>query len=242
MADKEKIPEFRKTVDLERVIEKINSYQYYPRDLVSLFDEYPIFAVRKAILERWLDHPVEVLDWQVDWIEARICDLKTEEGEMHPNFWKELISWYIFGTKGKLANRAFDFAVGIAKKSYLYLYRSDILKIIAGKLDRSPEIYQDIETPSLRLFLESFLVQAYQPNFTIYDSTMVDIKRVVRCAVKVGDWRFLPLVEQVLYKLSNQRRPERYDFREEVEFKENLAFLKEAARLLREKTEETKNM
>lgn len=41
-------------------------------------------------------------------------------------------------------------------------------------------------------------------------------------------------------KLSNQERPKEYDFRKEIEYRESLAFLKEAVRLFREKTEEAK--
>ena len=142
-----------------------------------------------------------------------------------------------------LANRAFDFAVEIAKTENFSIYKSDILKLITGKLVRSPEMYyiQRVEAEDLRLFLESFLVRAYQTNFKISDFTMVDIRRVVRCANSVEDWRFLPLIELVLYKYYNQERPERYDFDKEIEILENITFLREAVRHMREKTEEIKN-
>ena len=251
---KEKVQEFKRTVDTEAVIRRIEGGSYSD-DLTWVFDKYPTFTIRRTILRYWLDHSICMHHWQADWIEARVIDLKKEDGRTHSGFWKELLDWYVFNTTCgldfnatvMLVNRSLDFAVGITKMddfggSHGFVYRSDVLKIIAGRLDRSPEIYRDIETKSLKLFLESFLVQAYQPNSTIYDSTMVDIKRVVRCAIKVEDWRFLPLIEQVLYKLSNQKRPERYEFKQEAEIMENLAFLREAVRLCREKTEAIKDM
>lgn len=239
---KEKIPEFKKTISPEAVIGEVKSGWYC--DLTLPFDEYPIISVRRAILKYWLERPIEVRDYQADWIETRVRDLKEEENRIDRlNFWKELLDWYIFNTHGKLASRALDFAVEITKTAdfSLHMYSSDILKLIAGRLDRSPEIYQDLKTPTLRLFLESFLVQACQPNSTIFDFTMVDIKRVINSAVKVEDWRFLPLIEQVLYKLCNQKSPERYDFKQEYEIQSNIAFLRVAVRLFREKTEETKD-
>ena len=242
--DQEKVPEFMGTVSAGAIVRGVESGYYF--NLTWLFDEYPTFTVRQAILRRWLDRPIQAYDYQADWIEARIRDLNKEETETHSGFWKQLLDWYVFNAEGELINRALDFAVGITKMDYFgtlrgFFYLSDVLKIIAGRLDRSPEIYQDIKTPALKLFLESFLVQAYQPNSTIYDFTMVDIKRVVTCAISVEDWQFLPLIEQVLYKLSNQRRPERYDFKQEVEILRNITFLKEAVRFFREKTEEVKN-
>ena len=243
MAEPEgKIPEFRKTIVTENVVRGVASGWYRDISFVRIFDEYNAFAVRKAILEYWLERSVRINEYQADWVEARIIDLKKEEGETRSGFWKELLNWYIFNATDKLSNRTLDFAISITEMNDFgdssgYFYRSDVLKIITGKLDRSPEIYQDITTPALRLFLESFLVAAYQPNATIFDGTMVDIRRVVRCAIKAEDWHFLPMIEQVLYKLYNQKRPERYDFRQEVEILENIAFLKEAVRLLREKTE-----
>ncbi len=115
----------------------------------------------------WLDYSIRVLDWQADWIEARVIDLKKEDGETHSGFWKELLNWYVFNTTcglnfkatAVLANRALDFAIGITKMddfggSHGFIYRSDVLKIIVGRLDREPEIYRDIETPSLKIFLE----------------------------------------------------------------------------------------
>lgn len=246
MADvKERILGFKKTINTEVEIRRIESGWYH--ELTWLFDECPIFTVRKTILNYWLDRSIKVHDRQACWIEARIYDLKKEEGEIKSGFWKELLNWYIFNADDKLANRALDFAVGITKIDNFgdtqgFIYRSDILKIIAGRLDRSPEIYWHTETPVLKSFLQSFLIRSYQPDSIIYDFIMVDIKRVVRCAVKIEDWGFMPLVEQVLYKLFNQKRPKKYDFRQEVEMLENIAFLKEAVRLFRKKIEEVKDI
>jgi len=245
MADaKENVPEFKKTVDTEAMISRIERGSCF--NLTWLFDEYPTYTIRKTILKYWLDHSICVLGWQADWIEARVIDLKKEEGATHSGFWKELLDWYVFDVTAALANRALDFAIGITEMDdfggvHGFIYRSDVLKIIAGRLDRSPEIYQDIATPSLKLFLESFLVRTYQPDSIINDFTMVDIKRVVRCAIKVEDWQFLPMIELVLCKLANQKRPEKYDFKQEVAITESLAFLKEALRLFREKTKEVKD-
>ncbi len=234
-----KVPEFKKTINTETVIRRIESGWY--AGLTWLFDEYPIFAVRRTVLRKLLDRSIPVSYQEADWIETRVFDLKQEEEETRSGFWNELLGWYVFNAKSdELINRALDFAVGITKMDFFagthgFVHRSDVLKIVSGRLDESPRIYRDMETSTLKLFLQSFLVQTCQPNSTIYDFTMVDIKRVVRCVIKVEDWDFLPLIEQVLYKLSNQSRPKGYDFKQEVETLENIAFLREAVRLLREK-------
>ncbi|MEK7503627.1 MAG: hypothetical protein AAB577_01450 [Patescibacteria group bacterium] len=241
----EKVPEFRKTVVTEAIVKNIERGPAF--NLLWVFDEYPILEVREAILSRLLSSSIKVgCAQEADWAETRIHDLKKEEEQTHSGSWKELLGWYIFNANGGLVNRALDFAIGITKlehfgSSYGFQHRSDVLKIIAGRLNKSPMAYQDITTPDLKLFLESFLVKAYERDFPIYDCTMIDIKRVVHCAINVEDWTFLPLIEKVLYKLYNQKRPERYDFGEEVEILENITFLREAVRLFREKTEEVKD-
>ncbi len=243
---KEKIPEFRRTKNPKIVIQRIDSDRCNDYNLAPLFDEYPDFSVREAILRRWSAYSFRLYYYQADWIEARICDLGEEEIETHSGFWKELLSCYIFSSHDELVFRAIEFAIGLTKKEDSLgslprsFYRSDILKIIAGKLDKDPEIYWNMGTPSLKLFLESFLVEAYQPHSIITYDVMVDIRRSVRCAIKVEDWQFLTLIEKVLYNLYNQERPEKYEFKKETERKENLAFLKEAVQLCRGKTEKEK--
>jgi len=250
---KERVQKFKRTVDTEAVIRGIERRFY--DDLTWVFDEYPTFTIRRTILRHWLDHSICVYHhWQADWIEARVIDLKKEDGETNSGFWKELLGWYVFNTTcgldfdatAILVNRALDFAIGITKMddsggSHGFCYRSDVLKIIVGRLDRSPEIYHDLKTPkTLKLFLESFLVETYQSKFPIIDCRMVDIRRIVNCAIRVEDWEFLPLIQQVHQKLYNQRRSKKYDFKQEAEIEESLAFLKEAIRLCEEKQREVK--
>ena len=239
---KEKIKEFKQTMGIKGIVNKVR-YSVY--EAMVAFDDYPTLEVRQGIIRHWLDDSIRIFDQHADWIEQRILDLKEEEVKTRQSlhFWEDLLNWYIFNTSS--VSRAMNFAIGLTQNNFGgspgFLYRSNILKLVVGKLERTSHIYQSIEMPSVKLFLESFLVKAYQPNSTISDYAMVDIKRVVRCAISVGDWHFLPQIELVLYKLSNQRRSKRYDFKQEAEILENIAFLREAVRFFREKTEEVKD-
>lgn len=239
----ERIPEFRRTKNPENAARKIESGCYDA--LFPLFDEYPIYSIREAILRRWSEYHCRFYFYRADWIETRICDLGEEETETHSGFWEKLLSCYIFCAYGELAFRAIEFAIAITNREDFggtrrFSHRSDILKIIAGKLGKEPEIYYDIGKPSLKIFLESFLIEAYQPEPVITYDMMIDIRRVVNCIVKVEDWGFLTLIERVLNKLYNQERTKIYNFKQEAEIKEDLVFLKEAVRLCREKTEKEK--
>jgi len=243
----EKVPKFRETIHIGAITERIKRNYYL--DLTWLFDEYPIYDIRQAILRYWLDRSVPVPDQIADWIEQRVYDLKKEgtRAESGSYFWKDLLGWYVFNADSDyifdrnvdLVSRAIEFAIKITKDGFAddvgFIYRSDILKIIAGRLERTPHIYQSPKMPSLKPFLKSFLVQEYESKHGIIDYELVGVKRVIRCAIAVKDWEFLPLIEKVLFKLRNQKKPERYEFRKEIEILESLAFLKEAVRLFKEK-------
>lgn len=254
-SERENIPEFRKTMSTDSIIRRVESGYYH--NLTWFFDEYPVFETRNAILRHWLDRSIEVSAQDVDWIEQRIIDLKKETRGAQSDFrlWKDLLNWYVFNTNTRyvfddntdLVSRALEFAIGITKRedfggSQGFSHRSDVLKIVAARLENTPHIYQNLKTPSLKLFLESFLVQEYQSKYDIIVYEMVDIKRVIRCAIAVWDWGFLPHLEKVLAKIyqsqENQKKTRTYDYRKEVEILQTEALFKETIRFFREKTEE----
>lgn len=244
----EKVPGFKETILTDVIVRRIEYGHYH--NLTWLFDEYPVFEVRKAILRHWLDHSIPVLAQDTDWVEQRIYDLGEEQAKTQSNsrLWEDLLGWYVFNTNTRyifddntdLVSRALEFAIKLTQNDLggmrSSFYRSDVLKVIAGRLERTPHIYESIKTPSLRLFLESFLEEKYLSKHDIIDYGMVDVRRVIRCAVAVEAWGFMPYIEKVLFKLRNQRKPERYDFGKEIEILESLAFLQEAVRLFEEKT------
>jgi len=202
---------------------------------MRIFDDYPTYEVRKGILGIWLERVRPIYPWQADWIETRIQDLRKEERETQHRFWpdcfwKDLLGWYVFNATLQCVTRALEFAINITqqerfKEEFGYFYRSDILKIITGKIHQSPEIYS--EAPALKTFLGSFL----EKGETYCDFT--DPKRAVRCAVDVSDTSFLPQIEEIIHRLYNKRRnPD--DFRERIEVAENLAFFRESKCFLEE--------
>ena len=111
------------------------------------------------------------------------------------------------------------------REEFGFIYRSDVLKIIAGKIHRSPETYSEV--PAFKPFLESFL----EKDTTFRDFT--DVRRAVRCVVDVQDTDFLPRIEEVLHKLANKRRNPN-NFGDRTDGAEVVAFLREAMRFLEE--------
>ena len=229
--EKKEIKEFRKTMLTDFIARDVESG--YLHNLTWLFDEYPVFEVRNAVLRHWLNCSIKVAAQDVDWIEQRIIDLVVEE-QSGSRLWRDLLNWYVFNTNTEylfsdrtdLVSRALEFATGITKleEGLSGLFRkSDILKIIAARLENTPHIYQNLKTPSLKPFLESFLVREYQSKYDIIDYEMVDVKRVIRCVIAVCDWGLLPHLEKVLAKVYQSRenliktKPKKYDYRKEVE-------------------------
>ena len=251
--EKRYVPKFRETISRSDILKEIeHGYRFGPYyGLIYAFDEYPILETRKAILRRWLDKSIKVRGQEAEWIEQRVFDL-AEDVRSH-SLWKDLLHWYVFNAdtvnvlsgKFDLISRAIEFAIGLTKMSDFariggFSHRSDILKIVVARLEHTPSIYQKLNAPSLRSFLEWFLALQYQSKFNTADYEMVDIKRVVRCAVAVEDWSFLPHLEKVLAKVyqdQENRQKERYDFRKEVDVLEVQAFLRETIRFFREKQE-----
>ena len=253
--EKKEIKEFRKTMLTDFIARDVESG--YLHNLTWLFDEYPVFEVRNAVLRHWLNCSIKVAAQDVDWIEQRIIDLVVEE-QSGSRLWRDLLNWYVFNTNTEylfsdrtdLVSRALEFATGITKleEGLSGLFRkSDILKIIAARLENTPHIYQNLKTPSLKPFLESFLVREYQSKYDIIDYEMVDVKRVIRCVIAVCDWGLLPHLEKVLAKVYQSRenliktKPKKYDYRKEVEILQTEVLLKETIRFFREKIEEGKD-
>ena len=253
--EKKEIKEFRKTMLTDFIARDVESG--YLHNLTWLFDEYPVFEVRNAVLRHWLNCSIKVAAQDVDWIEQRIIDLVVEE-QSGSRLWRDLLNWYVFNTNTEylfsdrtdLVSRALEFATGITKleEGLSGLFRkSDILKIIAARLENTPHIYQNLKTPSLKPFLESFLVREYQSKYDIIDYEMVDVKRVIRCVIAVCDWGLLPHLEKVLAKVYQSRenlikkKKKKYDYRKEVEILQTEVLLKETIRFFREKIEEGKD-
>jgi len=255
----ESVPKFKETIATQVIVRRVGDYYY--QNLTWLFDEYPVFEVREAILRRWLYNHVQVEAQEVDWIEQRIRDLKEEAAKTQSDsrFWKDLLNWYVFCTNTRyvfdedidLVSRALEFAISITKLNELYgsqgfFYRSDILKLVAGRLKHTPHIYQNLKTPSLKPFLESFLTEIYQSKYDITNYELVDVERVIRCAKEVEDWSFLIHIEKVLAKIfqsvKNQRaKKEKYQFERETVILRTEAFLNETVRFFKEKIAEAEN-
>lgn len=255
----EQIPKFQKTILTALIAGRVERGFYNFGGLPFVFDTYPTIEVRKAILKRLLDDQVRVIVHDINWIEQRINDLAKEQAEekidADPPLWKQMLEWYVFnagavrGDETGATERAIEFAIAIAKKdefagSHGFFFRSDILKIIIARIKRDPERYENMKAPSLKPFLESFLVDAYDPKFGPTYSQLVDVERIVRCLIKVWDASFLPHIEKVLARIyQNQEkniknRKNHYDFEEEVDTLQDQAFLKEAIRFFKEELPE----
>ena len=135
-----------------------------------------------------------------------------------------------------MASRAIEFAIGLTETSdFGTIYCSDILKLITGRLCRNPSVYEHLETPRLKPFLESFMTMDNRFGSGLNDYHMVDVKRVIRCAVAVEDWGFLPHIKKVLAGVRVIRQDlleeDRYDYAEEVKIEQAEALLNATVRL-----------
>lgn len=207
-----------------------------------IFDKYPIMEVRTAIIERCLNNQLKVQREEIPWIEQRVVDLIGDDGDSN-HLWRELLNWYVFNTREvDLSNRAIDFAIGIVSgKADLfgwnpYLEASNVLKIVAGRLEKTPGIYQSLDLSSLKPFLETFLTIACRSQLSLIDYKMIDVKRVIRCILAVYDWSFLFYIEKVLIKV-RQRKKElqniEANFQENVSIREAEVFLEETIKFIK---------
>jgi hypothetical protein len=209
----------------------------YYCDLTPVFDQYPIVELRQKIIRYWLAYPVEVLAHQVDWIEQRIIDLADSGSDS----WKDLMNWYLFNTKCGLEtdiapiSRVFDFAIKFTERRDEYgrpkdfFCRSYVLKIITGRLEGYFHGYFSLVGVKLEAFLLSFLEEIYLSKYDIVNFDMVDVRRVIRCAEKMGNWDILPQIEKVRMKVfQDHEKKKDWDFQKEAQILETEAFLRGA--------------
>ena len=212
-----------KTVDLEKIFEKIKYGSAW--ELLDIFDKWPLGQVRREVIQRLLDRPHEVYAELADGVEERIRQLRISR---ESDYWKPLLSWYIASSPpNKVAVKAIEFAIAFSEE---FQGEWEVAKEVSRKLEKDPGLYW--EAPSLRCFLDK-LISGLRLEY--FESQWAQAERAIRRIVRVRDITYLPRIEKLLglfergvYKLL---APHEGD---EFTFGQNLQFLKDAVRILKQ--------
>ncbi len=214
-----------KTVSLEQIFRKIECGK--TRELLDIFDKWPLDEVRGKVTRRLFDWPHQVYLELAGKVEERIRQLHTDYED---DYWRKLLSWYIANsstdTATTVAVRAIEFAIAFSEE---FNEESVVAKDVSGKLKKVPELYWQV--PSMRRFIDKLISGLC---FGYSERQWIQAERAIRQIVWVHDITYLPQIERLLGSFQNgvYKLCEREG--DEFTFGQNLQFLRDAARILKQ--------
>lgn len=218
-----------KTISLRDILERLERDDTWK--LLEIFDKLPLEEIRKKIIRRLSDYqPHEVYSEIADGVEERIRQLHVDYRER--DYWGGLLSWYIANSPAEtaMAVRAIEFAIDFSEK---FNEELTVAKEISGRLKKTPDLYW--QAPSMRRFIDK-LISGLCFEYSTVEWTQAE--RAIRRIVQVCDITYLPQIKKLLglfergvYKLAQHEG-------DEFAFGQNLQFLKDAVRILKQAQQE----
>jgi len=221
--------ELEETVSLEQILGRIERDSAW--DLLNIFDRWPLYEIRGKVIRTLLDKPHHVYLQLADGVEERIRQLRTENYER--DYWRGLLSWYIANSlpfDSAVAVRAIEFAIAFSEE---FSEEVEVAKEVSGRLKKTPDLYWKV--PSMRRFTDK-LTLGLCPEYPIWQWTQVE--RAIRRIVQVRDITYLPRIENLLNLLKRGVYKLREHEGDEFTFGQNLQFLEDAARVLKQAQQE----